>query len=56
MEGWVIREVGMPGSGTRSIPDELSAGGTGLLRGVAVAAALGLPIWSGIVWGITRLV
>lgn len=46
----------MPGPGIRSIPDELTVGGTGLLRGVAFAAALSLPIWSGIVWGITRLV
>jgi hypothetical protein len=46
----------MPGSGIGSVPGELSEGGTALLRGVAFAVALSLPIWSGLVWGITRVV
>jgi hypothetical protein len=51
----MIQELARPTAMTRIVRDELLEDRAGLIRGLLVAVTVSVPLWGGLIWGLTKL-
>ena len=51
----MIQEVARPPALSHRVRDELLEDRAGLFRGLLVATAVSVPLWSGLIWTLTKI-
>ena len=51
----MIQELARPIAMTHIVHDELLEDRAGLFRGLLVAVAVSVPLWGGLIWGLSKI-